>query len=824
MKFHLYAPIARKKFSETGEFAFIGGISQALMELGHDCETFLLHEIPKRIEADSVVLNICGKHFPTPIAGVPNLVWVTSNPQLLSRGLASAYQHVFTSSFQHFQQISAFRNEAIDYLPQCTDLNVFRPPGPGAKRNIDFFFAGNMRQNFRRRGPETMLSEGWSIEIVGRGWDKLRHPTQPSSEWIDTAALVQRYQNARYVVNDHRSSMKELGFLNNRTFDALACGAKVLSDVPDLPDDLAPFVDTLPGVFTKEVEEALLSQPDRTPDEQKELNKILNRFSTTHAAKVLTDAAKKLLDKKRVYVPPLSGLSRLPTKVGKLSRLEKLDGRLIVIDRADLFDQLKILPELSSDDVQFFSKDSSAKTGTGDLIVHPAHTRLAVSRYPNATPILLLTPDHIAPDAEHGSEFRQLEHLISRWVAAAEMAAYCRETSFSFSMVALNADLQGPVFSAARTICASWPKIGFGEVHAALDSENHWKISWSSGHSHQKFPVTFLEKLISRYREDVFHVAAIGKSDDANSRAASRQYSDHISSLLAIYLRHHFSEDPSIPRDDVEVLFAPKVATTNTPRPLGVFIHVHYPTEIERLKTAVERIQSNKTLYVSVTSDGALPAVQSAFSNLSNTASDFRVFPNRGRDIYPKLWGWDEAYGHHDVVLHLHSKRSAHLGQGLGGQWCDDILSRLLPDPERINTIIAALKNVSKLGMLGPGPFKSRRFGGGWRLNSPLIGFLANRMGLDLNALSDYHLVYPAGSMFWAKTDALQPLLSLELSQSDFPIENQQLDHTIAHAIERLFAISCQAAGFEYLQLANPNVRRKEGELTVADVRTLLSG
>ena len=41
--------------------------------------------------------------------------------------------------------------------------------------------------------------------------------------------------------------------------------------------------------------------------------------------------------------------------------------------------------------------------------------------------------------------------------------------------------------------------------------------------------------------------------------------------------------------------------------------------------------------------------------------------------------------------------------------------------------------------------------------------------------------LYPAGSFFWAKTDALKPLFDREFRIEDFPEEQGQTDGTLAH-------------------------------------------
>jgi lipopolysaccharide biosynthesis protein len=58
-----------------------------------------------------------------------------------------------------------------------------------------------------------------------------------------------------------------------------------------------------------------------------------------------------------------------------------------------------------------------------------------------------------------------------------------------------------------------------------------------------------------------------------------------------------------------------------------------------------------------------------------------------------------------------------------------------------------------------------------------------------------------AGSMFWARTEALLPLYAL-VDSADFESESGQTDGTMAHAIERLFSVSAYSVGLDCVDVS----------------------
>ena len=91
-----------------------------------------------------------------------------------------------------------------------------------------------------------------------------------------------------------------------------------------------------------------------------------------------------------------------------------------------------------------------------------------------------------------------------------------------------------------------------------------------------------------------------------------------------------------------------------------------------------------------------------------------------------------------------------------------------------------------------------------WDHNREIAEHLAKRMGLA-DPLPPF-LNFPIGAMFWARPQALEPLLALGLNWSDYPDEPLAIDGTILHAIERLLPFAARHAGYRYATTHIPGI------------------
>ena len=181
-------------------------------------------------------------------------------------------------------------------------------------------------------------------------------------------------------------------------------------------------------------------------------------------------------------------------------------------------------------------------------------------------------------------------------------------------------------------------------------------------------------------------------------------------------------------------------------------------------------------------------------------AVDVRIVANRGRDLAPILVRFKDVIRSYDLMLHMHSKRSSHSPNSF--LWRRYLFETLFGDVPTIESVLDAFRQNQTLGMVGASHFAAIRNFVSWGLNFKRARELADRIGFELKERGP--LDFPSGSMFWARTAALRPLVDLDLTEDDFEIEQGQLDGTLAHVIEHLFYYCCEWAGFTWARISRP--------------------
>ena len=223
------------------------------------------------------------------------------------------------------------------------------------------------------------------------------------------------------------------------------------------------------------------------------------------------------------------------------------------------------------------------------------------------------------------------------------------------------------------------------------------------------------------------------------------------------------------------------------PDDVAVHIHLFYTDLAEEMVSYLANIPVSFHCYVTTDTQEKISSIETVFSKISQILTlDIRVVENRGRDIAPMLVYLGQALTQHDVVLHIHSKRSPH-NLALRG-WRRYLMQTLLGNSQRVRAILQQFADHKKLGILFPEIYHPviplMKIGG----NAPYIEKLLNHAGIGREQMQHINPTdFPAGSMFWFRGKAIEPFVNMQLNLRDFDKETGQCDATLAHAIERLF-------------------------------------
>lgn len=182
--------------------------------------------------ADDVVLALRGLDVGLPRTGPVNLLWVISHPDEVSGDEARRYDGVFAASPRWADQRSAEWGIPVRPLLQCTDTELCHPGRAAPERAGGVLFVGNARRGAHRPIVEAAAAVT-DVAIIGTGWEHTSQADRLVATSVPNAEVGAYYAAAGVVLNDHWSDMRRAGFVSNRLFDAVACGARVLSDPVD---------------------------------------------------------------------------------------------------------------------------------------------------------------------------------------------------------------------------------------------------------------------------------------------------------------------------------------------------------------------------------------------------------------------------------------------------------------------------------------------------------------------------------------------------------------------------------------------------------------
>lgn len=238
---------------------------------------------------------------------------------------------------------------------------------------------------------------------------------------------------------------------------------------------------------------------------------------------------------------------------------------------------------------------------------------------------------------------------------------------------------------------------------------------------------------------------------------------------------------------------------------IAIQAHIFYPEVAPELVALLKDFPVTFDLLISTPHPESKQPLQELFKTLPKLVQlDFFITPNRGRDLGPLLIGFGKKLMQYDYFVHVHTKKSIK-SNSIGNAWREYLFKNLLDSSQ--NRTLKILGLLEKYGMVYPRKFpKIDVTNCQWGSNLVVAEELCRSTNLPLPAPG--YIEFPAGSMFWAKTAALQPLLDRPFLIDEFEEELGQTDNTIMHALERILAHITLSQGYPIALLQDPKLNR----------------
>jgi len=238
---------------------------------------------------------------------------------------------------------------------------------------------------------------------------------------------------------------------------------------------------------------------------------------------------------------------------------------------------------------------------------------------------------------------------------------------------------------------------------------------------------------------------------------------------------------------------------------VALHLHVFFVDLVPEILARLNGQNLGIDLLISVPSTDVARKIEALVGKYAKGTVVIRIVPNRGRDIGPLLTEFGRLIlQDYDIIGHVHTKKSIDVKDaGCVRQWVTFLLENLIGGKYPMaSTILERMCDDGKLGLVYPDDPNVI----GWSDNKKIAREIADRMGMG--ELPECHFNFPVGTMFWARTGALKPLISLGLGWDDYPAEPLPYDGTMLHAIERLIPFVVKNMGYETSLTHVPGVTR----------------
>lgn len=211
-----------------GDYYLARSLGEALKRQGHEYQIQVMTEWYNDSDRDTdIVIFMRGLTKYRVKPHHYNIMWNISHPHMVTEKEYNSFDLILIASESYSEQLKDKLDPHVETFLQFTDKNTFHPDfREELKTNI--LFVGNSRKIYRPIVKEA-IENNLNISIFGQNWEGII-PGKNIENWFPNDKLNQLYSSCEILLNDHWEDMKINGFINNRFFDAVACGAILIND------------------------------------------------------------------------------------------------------------------------------------------------------------------------------------------------------------------------------------------------------------------------------------------------------------------------------------------------------------------------------------------------------------------------------------------------------------------------------------------------------------------------------------------------------------------------------------------------------------------
>jgi lipopolysaccharide biosynthesis protein len=246
------------------------------------------------------------------------------------------------------------------------------------------------------------------------------------------------------------------------------------------------------------------------------------------------------------------------------------------------------------------------------------------------------------------------------------------------------------------------------------------------------------------------------------------------------------------PEPEVEALVKRSQENFARRSDVAIVLHLHYDDLFSEIAPYIHNVR-NADIFISLKSDVEAARCRDILTQFPRAR--LAIYPNRGRDIQPFLQTLRllQSAGY-EVGCKVHSKRSPQRNDGATLR--KHALESLLASSLSVDSLLERFRADPRAGILAPkGSLLWLGEPDRYILNKRWLDHLFQLLG-NGELVDNYRCKFVAGSMFWFRVRALEPLVRSGIGELRFEDELGQVDGTLAHALERLFAVVSEASGY----------------------------